>query len=94
MQTIGKVVKLTIDDRITEFAEVKDLAKQKARDLFADPMLLSWYIGKTGEGYPNLECGREDKPAWVVYAESRGCDLTVDVNDGAYLFYYLSSIDK
>lgn len=94
MQTIGKVFQITIDNRTDDFAEIKNLAKQKAKEAFADPMLLSWYIEATGEGYPNLECGRENKPAWVVYAESRGCDLTVDVNDGAYLFYYLSSIDK
>ena len=37
---------------------------------------------KTGEGYPNIECGKGDKPAWVVYAESRGGDLTIDINDG------------
>ncbi len=39
-------------------------------------MLLSWYNGKTGVSYPNLECGPGDKPAWITYAESRGDDLT------------------
>lgn len=89
MQVIGKVVKITIDDQTNDFAEIKNLAKQQACNVCGDPMLLSWYIGATGKGYPNLECGREDKPAWIVYAESRGCDLTVDVNNGAYFFYYL-----
>jgi hypothetical protein len=58
--------------------------------LRADPMLLSWYQGKTGESYPNLECGPGDKPAWIVYAESRGGDLTIDINEGQYVFVYLS----
>ena len=58
-----------------DFAEAKDFAKQKAKEICADPMLLSWYQGKTGESYPNLECGPDDKPAWIVYAESRGGDL-------------------
>jgi len=40
-------------------------------------LLLSWYQGKTGESYPNLECGPGDKPAWITYAESRGGDLTI-----------------
>ncbi len=53
-------------------------------------MLLSWYQGKTGESYLNLECCSGDKPAWIVYAESRGGDLTIDINDGQYVFIYLS----
>jgi hypothetical protein len=53
-------------------------------------MLLSWYQGKTVESYPNLECGPGDKPAWIVYAESRGGDLTIDINEGQYVFHYLS----
>ena len=53
-------------------------------------MLLSWYQGKTGESYPNLECGPVDKPAWIIFAESRGGDLTIDINGGQYVFIYLS----
>jgi hypothetical protein len=53
-------------------------------------MLLSWYQGKSGESYPNLECGSDDRPAWVVYAESRGGNLTIDINAGQYVFIYLS----
>ncbi len=64
--------------------------KQKAEETGADPMLLSWYQGKTGESYPNLECGPGDKPAWITYAESRGGDLTIDINEGQYVFIYLS----
>lgn len=89
MQTIGEVIRFTTEDKAVDFEEAKDLAKQKARQMCADPMLLSWYDGTTGTGYPNLECGRSDKPAWIVYAESRGGNLTVDFNDGQYLFYYL-----
>ena len=51
--------------------------------------LFSWYQGKTGESYPNLECGPGDKPAWIVYAESRGGDITIDINEGHYIFIYL-----
>jgi hypothetical protein len=49
----GQHIKLTIDDPDLDFAEAKDLAKQKAKELCADHMLLSWYQGKTGEAYPN-----------------------------------------
>ncbi|MGD8492909.1 MAG: AF1514 family protein [Desulfobacterales bacterium] len=86
----GEHVVLTIDNPELVFAEAKHLAKQKAMELCADPMLLSWYQGKSGESYPNLECGSDDRPAWVVYAESRGGNLTIDINAGQYVFIYLS----
>ena len=66
----GKRIELKIDNPNLDFAEAKDLAKQRAKEIGDDVMLLSWYQGKTGESYPNLECGRGDKPAWIVYAES------------------------
>ena len=86
----GKHINLGIDDPDLDFSTAKDIAKQKAQDSCADPMLLSWYNGTTGESYPNLECGPGDKPAWITYAESRGGDLTIDINDGQYVFIYLS----
>jgi len=102
----GQHIKLKIDNPKLDFVEAKDLAKQKAKETCADPvldfaeardktnqaepMLLSWYQGKTGESYPNMECGPGDKPAWIVFAESRGGDLTVDINAGQYVFIFLS----
>jgi len=86
----GKHIEVKIDNPNLDFAEAKDMAKQKAKEICADPMLLSWYQGKTGESYPNLECGPGDKPAWIVYAESRGGDLIIDINEGQYVFIYLS----
>ena len=85
----GKLIELTIDNPNLDFVGAKDLAKKRAKETGADPMLLSWYKGKTGESYPNLECGPGDKPAWIVFAESRGGDLTVDINEGQYVFIYL-----
>jgi hypothetical protein len=86
----GKHIELKIDKPNLDFAEAKDLAKQKAKEMCTDPMLLSWYNGKTGESYPNLECGPGDKPAWIVYAESRDGDLSIDINEGQYIFIFLS----
>jgi hypothetical protein len=78
----GRHIRIKIDNLDLHFAEAKETC--------ADPMLLSWYQGKIGESYPNLECGPGDKPAWIVYAESRGGDLTIDINEGQYVFIYLS----
>jgi hypothetical protein len=87
---IGDRVSLRIDDPNLDFVGAKDAAKKTAKELCPDPMLLSWYQGKTGEGYPNYECGSRDEPAWMLYAASRGGDLTIDINDGEYIFIYLS----
>jgi hypothetical protein len=87
---LGQHIKVKLDETDLDFASAKDMSKQKAKEMVADPMLLSWYNGKTGESYPNLECGPGDKPAWITYAESRGDDLTIDINDGQYVFIYLS----
>ncbi|MFZ0134506.1 MAG: AF1514 family protein [Desulfobacterales bacterium] len=90
MDYLGRLVKITTDSADLDFLEAKDIAKRTAREHSGDPMLLSWYQSKTGEGYPNLECGKSDKPAWIVYAESRGGDLTIDINAGEYVFVFLS----
>ena len=85
----GQHIKLKIANADLDFEEAKELSKQRAKETGTDPMLLSWYQGKTGDSYPNLECGPGDKPAWITYAESRGGDLTIDINEGQYVFIYL-----
>jgi hypothetical protein len=87
----GNHIKLTFDDKNLDLVSAKDIAKKKAKELNADPMLLSWFCGITGEFYPKAECGRMDKPAWIVYAESRGADIAININDGEYIFLYLST---
>ncbi len=86
----GSHVKIRIEEEDLDFTGAKDMAKQKAGEFCADPMLLSWFRGKTGEYYPKFECGAGDKPAWIVFAEARGGDISIDVNDGDYVFIYLS----
>ena len=90
MDYLGKLVPIQVDDKKLDLGTAKDMAKEKAKESCDDPMLLAWYQGKTGEGFPNLECGRGDKPPWIIYAESRGGDLTININDGEYIFIYLS----
>ncbi|MGB5748123.1 MAG: AF1514 family protein [Desulfobacterales bacterium] len=75
----GQHIKLTTNNANLDFAAAQDLAKQTAEETGTDPMLLSWYQGKTGESYPNFDCGPGDKPAWVTYAESRGAVLSAEL---------------
>ena len=86
----GNRINIQVDEKALDFVKAKDIAKAKASELATDPMLLSWYNGKTGEYYPAYECGTWDKPVWIIFAESRGADIAVDINDGQYIFLYLS----
>jgi hypothetical protein len=51
-------------------------------------MLLGWCDATSGRFSPNVTCCSEDKPAWIVYAETRGGNLTIDINDEKYVFIY------
>ena len=86
----GNHIKLSIDQEDLDFDSAKDLAKQKAKELTDDPMMLSWFNGKTNDFYPKTECGPMDKPPWIVFAESRGADIAININDGDYIFLFLS----
>ena len=89
MDFIMENIKLQVDDSALDFSKARDLAKEKARESCNDPMLLSWRNGKTGEFYPRFECGSGGRPPWIVFAEARGGNLTIDINDGEYIFIYL-----
>jgi len=39
-----------------------------------------------------VTCCSDDKPAWLVYAESRGGDLVIDINGESYVFVYRRSL--
>jgi len=84
-----EIVKLQISESNLDFQSVKERVKEKAREHCPDPMLLSWYHRTTGEFYPKLECSFGDRPAWMVFAEARGANLTVNVNDGEFIFLFL-----
>jgi hypothetical protein len=84
-------IQLKSDKESLDFETAKQIANQKARDICSDPMLLAWYQGKTGDYVPKTECGVGDKPAWIIYAESRGGDITIDINDEEYIFIYKSN---
>ena len=82
-------IRLRVAEEGLDFTKAKELAKRKAREASGEAMLLSWCNAQTGEYYPTFECGRRGRPAWRLYAEARGADLTVDVNDGRYVFMFL-----
>lgn len=83
------VVKINTDSPDLDLTEASKLAKTKARSIDHNAMMLSWHSGKTGKYWPTHDCGSVDRPPWLVFAESRGYNLKIDVNDGDYEFFYL-----
>jgi hypothetical protein len=95
MITCTEMTPEMLPNRVSVYGE-SDIGFQKAREIaqkeiykhMLDPMLLGWYERSSGAFSPRVECCSETKPGWVVYAETRGGSLTVDVNDGDYFFIY------
>lgn len=73
---------------VTDFQDARRLADQKAAERLAIPMLLAWSDSKAGKFSPNIVCCQEHKPSWLVYAETRGGELSIDINDLEYVFVY------
>ncbi len=84
-----ETVWVRVADRDLDFEEASDLARTRAREINKDAMMLAWFNRRSGKGFPDYDCGAGDKPPWRVFAEARGANLTVDVNDGDYIFMYL-----
>ena len=81
-------VSVRVDDPDLDFSRAKRTADTKAAELLESPMLLGWYEAESGRFSPNVECCSEEKPGWIVYTESRGASLSVDINDEQYIFIY------
>ncbi|MGD8702684.1 MAG: AF1514 family protein [Desulfosarcina sp.] len=83
-----ETVTITVDDPDLDLDTARNLAKIKARDMDSNAMMLSYHSRKTGEFWPNYDCGG-GRPSWIVFAESRGYNLKIDINNGDYEFFYL-----
>jgi hypothetical protein len=83
-------VKIKTDRRDLDFLSAHSMAEKKVKSLCQEPTLISWYNATTGEYHPKTECGNAGNPGWLDYAESRNCDLTIDINDEQFVFVYLT----
>ena len=70
------------------FRRPKNLARHRAGEVGGEPMLLAWFDRARGVFSPNITCCREDKPSWLTYAESRGGDIVISINDLDYVFVF------
>jgi len=85
-------IDIGVSDITLDFTQARALAEARARQEAADPMLLAWFDRSTGRFSPQVTCCGDDKPAWLIYAESRGGDLVIDINNEAYVFVYRRSL--
>ncbi len=84
-----ELIKVRIDDPEPSFQAAQDLARSAARAVNKNAMLLAWHDTLTGRSFPDHDCGGRASPPWMVFAEARGGNLTVEVNDGDYVFIFL-----
>ena len=85
-----ETVNLEVSDTDLDLAAASAIAKTNARSINSNAMMLSYHSKKTGEFWPNYECGAGGgRPPWIVFAESRGYNLKIDINNGEFEFFYV-----
>lgn len=87
-EMLPNTIGVSITDAELDYNRARQIADGKAREKCETPMLMAWYEKKTGAFSPQVECCSEEKPGWLVYAESRGGNIIVDINSQEYIFVY------
>jgi len=83
----AETIQVFLDDADVDFDAARKACDVIARQKLKEPLLLAWYDGVKRAGHPDVhEC--TDKPGWMTYAENRGGELTIDVNNGMYVLIY------
>ena len=77
------------EEDIPDLKSARLVADQKALEVADEPMLLAWYESRSGRFSPDVTCCSEEKPGWLVYAESRGGTIVIDLNEEQYVFVYM-----
>ncbi len=81
-------VAVKLDDTVPSLTAARFIADRKAAELAENPMLLAWYDSTANKFSPDVTCCSEEKPGWLVYAESRGGSISITVNDEQFVFVY------
>jgi hypothetical protein len=82
-------VAMTIENTELDLATASAMAKVRAREIDSNAMMLSFHSAKTGEFWPTYDCGGGGRPPWIVFAEARGYNLKIDINNGEFEFFYV-----
>jgi hypothetical protein len=82
-------VRLTLEEPGLDFNRAREAARELAGSYGSETTLLAWFDGKAGRYFPEVaECLEGARPSWVQIAEAKGGNLTVDVNNGTYVFVF------
>ena len=85
----GPTIKVEKGEGELNFTAARIVADAEAARLSPDPMLLAWYEAGSGEFSPRVDsCCAKKKPGWLIYAESRGGEIQIVINDLEYVFIY------
>jgi len=88
-------VYVVLDQSGLDFERAQDAARNLAKKLYWEPVLLSWFDKNAGRYSPkDANCSMEGKPGWVEYARSRGGNFTVDINYEEYVFIFRGGEEK
>lgn len=82
---------MNVDVRIEDYEFGFDRARELAESFassFGDAMMLSWCDHKSGKWHPVAECCGDK--SWEVYANKRGSNLRITINDDYVFMFYLS----
>jgi hypothetical protein len=89
-----KTITVTSSDVEIEFYAAKEIADAAATTVLEDMTCLSWFDRERNQEAPAhvSECHDAscDTPGYLDYATSRGAELKVDIDNGAFVFLYRS----
>ena len=88
-------VYMQLDQTGLNFERAQDAARNLAKKLYWDPMLLGWFDKNAGKYSPQeANCCTEGRPGWLEYTRSRGGNFTVDINHEEYVFIFRGGEEK
>lgn len=84
-------VTLHPEDKVADYQEAMQMAKEEAETRLGDYMLMSWYDrDRDYESPPNTteKPGDGPKDGYIHYGLNHGATLKIDIEDGRFVFFF------
>lgn len=88
-----EIVDLLPETPLVDYLQAMKLAESEAQKRFEEPMLLAWYDRDRGFESPQhaSECHVNSAiPGYIDYALYHGATLKIDIEQGRFIFFFLS----
>lgn len=88
-----KIITVKTPEPLADYRAAMVIADKLANDHLGEAMLLSWYDEDRDFESPQhaSECHLDSAiPGYVDYGISHGASLKIDIEDGRFVFFYLS----